>query len=134
MSNNLLDKNLTVTVGGEKRNLLMQYGLLDELLGIARTIEHVPLLAVDREQRYRVLNCVLAERSPEGVIIKQVEMFTLDIAAEDVHAIFAWVGAHVLDFFLTEVESTLKVHLPNEPRLKMMTTATSAFSLNGSPN
>ncbi|HQT79056.1 MAG TPA: hypothetical protein PLD10_18540 [Rhodopila sp.] len=106
----------TLQVGG--KSLFMSFGLLHELLTIVGDIPRVAIIAADDDLRKSVLNAVLAERDQTGAITTPANFFTLNITAEDVRKICAWVGEHCLDFFIGAIETAVEIHKPQEDRLK----------------
>lgn len=112
------DEILTVTEAGKPRELLMSFGLLHELLVAVGDIPTVSTLAIDPELRAGILNTVFALRNEVGVITSPITMFTLRVSSADVQRVMQWVADHVLDFFLTAIETNVKVHLDQADRLK----------------
>jgi hypothetical protein len=108
MSTNLPSELLEITMGDQKREVFMSYGLLNELLILVGSLERVGIIGVDPTLRNDILTCVLTERDANGKA--QPFSFTgIRLSAATVHTIIEWVGSHVIDFFLTQVENTLKV-------------------------
>lgn len=123
----MLVDTLDVTINGEPVELLMSWGLLNELVPLVRDLVNVGLIAIDTELRYGVMNCVLAKRDEKGKILEALDMYNLNIKVKDVQAIVMWVQEHLLDFFLGAIESATKAHLPHLDRISMRSGA-------GSPN
>lgn len=125
MSENTSD-HLNITYGGQPRELLMSFGLLNELLTVVNSLEGVAVIGVNHEMRQRVLGSVLSLRDKKGETTEPADLDKISTA--DAHRLFEWVGHHTLDFFLTEIETLVKVHQPQEQRMK----ATSVLSSTGS--
>lgn len=94
---------ITVNVGGTPRHLKMSYGLLTVLTQILGDLEAVAELSFDADLRSAVLGEILAERDEFGAIVSPVNLFMMEIDADDVVEILDWAGAHVADFLLKQM-------------------------------
>jgi hypothetical protein len=92
---------LTVTVDGQKREILMSYGLLNELSRHIQDPAQIPAIAVNADVRDTVLKAVLAGRKKSGKITTPVEdLDEIDISLADIELILGWVGEHLMGFFV----------------------------------
>lgn len=91
---------IKITVGEEERKIKMTYGLLDQLCNIAGEAEDALMFTLDKDLRAKALRLLLSDRDSDGVIKKDVNMFTLDVDPDQIEELLDWAGAHVLDFFL----------------------------------
>lgn len=117
-----MNDTLSITIDGQPRELFMSFGLLHELLRVVGDIKDVSVLAIDPDLREKVMVLVLSERDEKGKIAVEFPFYKAHIASADIHAIFSWVGAHVLDFFLTAMEQAVKIHEPAAERLHRVET------------
>ena len=107
----------------------MSYGLLNECLRIVGSIERVSIIGVNHELREAVMMTVLPKRDTDGQVIEKLNLFTLPVSQEDVHAVLEWVGAHVISFFMKQIKSVVRVHQPHQEELtKIMTDSMSSSS------
>ena len=109
--------HLSITRDGQPRELFMSFGLLHELLAVVGDIVEISAIAVNAPLRDAVLTSVLAERNEKGVIQGELNLFVMEIPRSDIQVILSWVAGHVLDFFLTAIEESLKTHNAQTARL-----------------
>jgi len=118
MSDNTPDDTLLITRDGKPTELLMSFGLLNELLVIVGDMTNIPLIAGSHDLRQTVLTSVLSPRDEKGLIAEPVFMFNLKVSAADVQRICKWVGEHCLDFFIETIENSVRTHQDQLPRLR----------------
>jgi hypothetical protein len=100
---------LHITLAGADRELLMSYGLLNELAKIVGSPEVAPSISIDEGLRQEVLAACLAERKPSGKILKPVpDMDDLEISIDDIESILDWATEHVLSFFVRSLGKMVK--------------------------
>ena len=117
MRENPLPDTLTIQVDGQARELFMSFGLLHELLRAVGDVSGASVIAIDADMREKVVVLVLSERDEKGRIVKEFPFYTSRVSTADMHEIFKWVGSHVLDFFLTAMETAVETHQPEQARL-----------------
>lgn len=104
-----MNDKLTINYEGEDRDLLMSYGLLNELVIIVGSPEVTPTIAVNPLMREDVLKACLAERKPSGKISKPIaDMDDINISIADVEKILEWASEHVLNFFVRSLGRMLR--------------------------
>jgi hypothetical protein len=96
---------ISVTVNGEAKEVLMSYGLLNQLVRTVGDLEQLGSMSIDPDVRDAILKQVLSERTRGGKITKEADLDDIEISVEDVEALLAWVGEHVLNFFLKALET-----------------------------
>ena len=104
-----LSSNFTLTRAGAPYHIKMTFGLLNVLVRTIGDIEAVAEVSFDQELRDLVLLQVFSDRDEEGEIVGDVNLFTLDVDADEVVELLAWVGAHVTDFLLKQMTNTKKL-------------------------
>lgn len=103
------EKTITFTpVGGEPRDVVMTYGLLNELVSKVADIDQVAKFFVDETTRNDVLTAVLSERSPSGKITTKITPENLAIELETVDEILSWAAGHVTGFFIRSLTNLAK--------------------------
>lgn len=107
------ENRLSVTVNGDKVDLLMSFGLLDKLLKIFTDFKPAENAAFDSDQRVEVIRTSLKRRGECGYTgftgSRDYDPDVDSISMKDVNAIFAWVLDHVTDFFLSQGETAKAV-------------------------
>jgi hypothetical protein len=94
------NETLEITVGDEKRELFMSFGLLNQLAKLIGSPDDVAQIYLNGELRDLVLACALAKRKKSGKIIEEVDVDDLEISTDDIEAILEWLGDHVMGFFV----------------------------------
>lgn len=113
-----LATKLDIKVGDEARTLKMPYGMLVELLRITGCgdVSQVGLLVTDLYARDLVIRRLLTPDLKEPMTDEKqlIPSFDLEISADTVDAIIAWVLEHLMDHFtraltvLQTVDATMK--------------------------
>jgi hypothetical protein len=104
-----MSDKLSITFEGSDRELLMSYGLLNELAKLVGSPEVAPSISIDEHLRQEVLAACLADRKPSGKITKAVaDMDDLDISIDDIESILDWATEHVLSFFVRSLGKMVK--------------------------
>ncbi|KQS84252.1 hypothetical protein [Rhizobium sp. Leaf383] len=100
---------LSIVFEGKDRELLMSYGLLNELAKLVGSPEVAPQISLDEGLREDVLGACLAYRKASGKILKKVEdMDDLDMSIDDIEAVLDWATEHVLSFFVRSLGKMVK--------------------------
>ena len=96
-----LKEKITITVDGKKRELFMSFGLLSELTRLAVSPDGSALFMLEPELRDKVRRSLLAERTPGGKIVTEIEdPDDLAVSIPDTERMLTWAMEHVLDFFV----------------------------------
>ncbi|MBD9544258.1 hypothetical protein IB276_32965 [Ensifer sp. ENS04] len=104
-----MSDKLSIIYEGNDRELLMSYGLLNELAKIVGSPEVAPSISIDESLRADVLAACLAERKPSGKVVKPVaDMDDLDISIDDIEKILDWATEAVLNFFVRSLGKMVK--------------------------
>jgi len=106
MSKAKLPDHFHLPVGDTTKTIKMTYGLLNEVTRTFGDIEAVAEISSDPALRAEVLNQLLAERDELGHITTPVNLFQLEVTADDVVDLIEWAGAHVTDFLLKQLVKT----------------------------
>jgi hypothetical protein len=109
---------LTISLDGEKRELFMSFGLLNELCRAIGNLEAAVQIPIDNELRDYTLLAVLSKRDDQGAVADggAVNLRTLEIEVQDAEDLLAWVSEHVTDFFLRTMERVVKTQKAQEGR------------------
>ncbi|MGO4302258.1 hypothetical protein [Cupriavidus sp. RAF12] len=99
-----MSDKIHITQNGERKELFMSFGLLNELCGIVQSPEGVAFIALDAFMRAAILKSVLSERTEDGMIEKEVNLNTLDVPVEDIERVLAWVEDRVMSFFMNALQ------------------------------
>lgn len=92
-------KTLTVTVDEQERELILTYGLQDQILRLVKDTNEIGNIFVDPDIRNALIEQVLAERTKSGKIILKKPYDEYDIEIEEVERILDWVVTIVTSFF-----------------------------------
>lgn len=104
-----MSDKLSITFEGADREILMSYGLLNELAKLVGSPEVAPSISIDENLREEVLKACLAERKPSGKIVKHVaDMDDLNMSIEHIEAVLDWATEHVLSFFVRSLGKMVK--------------------------
>lgn len=105
-----LEQTITVNVDGEDREILMSFGLLNELTALVADPGFVPRIMTDVDLRESILISALSERSKTGKITKELEDITdVDISMVDFERVLTWVMDHVMSFFIRSTQTIVRV-------------------------
>lgn len=111
------EDNLSIIYAGSERQLLMSFGLLNELMTHVGDLPRVQTIGVDGELRTLILESVFAGRGPKGEVTEPVSVNVLPISPKDAQRVLTWVAEHVIDFFLGAVEAAVATMAPHEARM-----------------
>lgn len=112
---------LSITFEGNDRDLLMSYGLLNELTKIVGSPEIAPQITVNHALREEILKAVLAERKPSGKIVKAIEdADDLDLSVEDAERVLDWATEAVLSFFVRSLDKMVRQAAENKDSLEAL--------------
>lgn len=100
--NKIADPTITVSIAGQDKEILMSWGLLDELTKLVKDLDQLGQFFSDPEMRDGVLSAVLSERTKQGKITKKLGVLDveLDDQLEAVDEILSWAASHVTAFFI----------------------------------
>lgn len=110
----MAEAKLSITTNDERgqkqhREVFMSYGLLNELIRVIGDPQRASTLELDADLAQFVLTIVLMPRTPTGKPAPEAENFELPgLEVEEAYRIFDWVKAHVLDFFVRRLRSSLQ--------------------------
>lgn len=105
-----MENTFDIRIGEEDREILMSFGLLNELTKLIGDPGTVAAVAINPELRDEVLRLVLAERKRSGKVIKPLEdVEDIDADYEDIERLLKWVMGHVLGFFVRLLQTTKEV-------------------------
>lgn len=108
-------KTLTVKVDGNEREILMSYGLQDQLLRLIRDTNEIGNIYADPDVRNAIIEQILAERSPSGKIINKRTFDDYILEVEDAETILAWAVDHITAFFIRVIGVLDKKMTPMAP-------------------
>jgi hypothetical protein len=91
---------LKVVVNGTEHELLMTFGLLNELANLLGANGQIVTAAVDPDSRMTVLCACLLKRGKAGFLEGEFNIEEIDINPDTVIEIIEWAQSHVIDFFL----------------------------------
>lgn len=110
-----------LTLGEETREIFMSYGLLSSLVSEIQVIDNITIIPFNTELRTNVLKLLLAERTSTGKLVTpldQVDPDDFPLTVETVEKLLAWVGEHVMGFFMRSLQQAgtlLKAHEAQMP-------------------
>lgn len=95
-------RKFTIKVNGEDQDIVMSYGLFNEISKVIPSPEQVPqLLVTDAMLRDYVVRRVLTGNKHVKSDEDLIDPFTLDIDPDDLEDLVAWVADHVMSFFIS---------------------------------
>lgn len=104
-----LDERITLQVNGEPREILMVYGLINELAHLVDSPENLAMMTVDHDLRDKMLLALLAERSDTGKVLKQSKsVYDYAVSIKEVDRLLTWAMLHVTSFFMQAVQRAHK--------------------------
>ncbi len=110
-----------IKVNGVDREILMSFGLLDQLSRIVEAPDNVGQVLLAPDLRQKVMVEVLAERKPSGKIIKAIDDFEdLDIEIDAAEALLDWSMEHLMDFFVRRLQKVADISLKNQERMNQV--------------
>jgi hypothetical protein len=86
------------------REILMSYGLLNELTKLAGDPNKAATLDLDPDLAMQVLLTVLTPRTTSG---KPEDFDMPELTPDEAYKVFDWAKAHLLDFFMKRLQSSL---------------------------
>lgn len=111
---NTPSKTITIKVDNNDRELFMSYGLLNELLRLIPDTNLIALVYTDPDIRNKIIEQVLADRSPTGKITTMRPFDMYIVEQEAVEEMLEWVVEHVTAFFIRVIAVlTKKVETPS---------------------
>lgn len=125
--------SFSVDLDGQSRSILMTFGLLDEISGLIGSAENVPLLALDRDTRNKMLRIMLSTRDDEGKIVKEFNPMTSLVSMATINELVSWSAEHVLSFFLTSLEGAARLAMENKDRMENLTASLTGSVTSTSP-
>lgn len=111
---------LKLTVNGEKRELFMSFGLLNEICRGVGDMQAAIQIPIDSQLRDYALLAVLSDRDAEGEVKVAANLRLLDISLDEVEDLLAWVSEHCVDFFLRTMERVVNAQKANEDRFNAL--------------
>lgn len=100
---------LVIKQNGADRTLFMSFGLLNELVKNAGSVEAVALFAVDPETSRIIRSAILAERKGGGKIVQPVDdPDEIDVSVEDTERMLKWAVDHTLGFYVRQMTMVAK--------------------------
>ena len=114
----MIEDKLTITVNGAPKQVFLPFGLLNEITKLVGSVDNLGYIMIDPQLREAVISELLAPRDEDGVITKPVNLIVTTISSPDVNTLLEWVSEHVLDFFLTALESSTRVGEKMGERMK----------------
>lgn len=101
------------------REIVMTFGLLNELSAIVQDPTRIGAMDLDPEIRAKVLDSIFAERTKSGRRKEPaVDIEDLDIPYTEFEKALDWAKEHVMGFFMRRMESTAKVADQTKERMK----------------
>lgn len=97
--------------------MLMTFGLLTRISTLVGSVEDIPQIFVQPTLQMEILQLLRAKRDEVGHILELPDPDTIDVSIDEVPAIIAWVGGHLIDFFLSGMELARKLEVENQGRL-----------------
>lgn len=111
---------LKITINGEKRELFMSFGLLNEICRGVGDINGAVAIPTNAELRDYSLMVVLSLRDEEGNVQTPANLRTLDIRIDEAESLIGWISEHATDFFLRTMERVVKAQTGNRDRFKQL--------------
>lgn len=128
----IAQSKITVTVNEETREILMSYGLVDELTRIVGNAESAPQMLLDPRVRNEVLEAIGAERTAGGrrkAPKEDAVEFDPGMSLDDANDVLDWALMHVTNFFMRQFKTTaatVEVHRAEIDRLNSSTSGSQA--------
>lgn len=121
---------IEVTVNAEKKTLRMPFARLNRVLVILESAENLPRLAFDTNVQEAVLCEVFTERAEDRktITFRPESLDEIEIDTDTTLKIFDWVGSHVNDFFIRQVENQVTQAGRYSPRLKSLHTTANGIA------
>jgi hypothetical protein len=89
------------------KDVLMSFGLLNDLTQLFGDPGRVAVLDFDPEMQDRALVLCLSERSARGRILKEYDLDNMpEFKPADAEAFFDWVKEHAVDFFIRRLKKS----------------------------
>lgn len=114
------ESNFEIEVNGEKKDIKMSFGLLNELCGMCGDVEDALLFGMNTELREEVLRLMLSSRDEQGRIKENINLNTLEVDPDAINELLDWAGGHVLDFFLKAAERAKTASLARKDRMEAL--------------
>lgn len=126
MSDNPIPRKFTVVVDDKPVEILMSYGVLNQLMGNFTTsnpdepVTPVEVAMLDSNVRAKVLAIVFSKHGEYG-LANGFNPMNNDIEPDELQKLFEWVAMHVSDFFLRTGETAKRLMEKNQARLNSLT-------------
>ncbi len=122
--------SIEVSVNGDKKSLRMPFARLNRILVILESAENLPKLAYDTNVQEAVLCEVFTERAEDRktITFRPESLDEIEIDTDTTLKIFDWVGSHVNDFFIRQVENQVSQAEKYSPRLKSLHTTANGIA------
>ena len=105
---NELKPAFSVTKDGEDFEVLMSFGLLNELTSLIGDPARCAAIYFNPVLREQVLVAVLSQRDKKGKIISPIENVTdVDVPLDQIEELIAWVVEHCLGFFARSLQRVM---------------------------
>lgn len=114
---------LNVEINGKPHQLVMTFGLLNEVLSIVGTLENVTAIALEPNTRKEILKAILVDRDENGNP-KEFSFSDTNMSTEDTLKILSWAMSHAMDFFMATVKLIQNLEGKYEGVLKDLTETT----------
>jgi hypothetical protein len=124
--NNSIPRKFTVVVDEKPVEILMSYGVLNQLMGNFTTsnpdepVTPVEVAMLDSNVRAKVLAIVFSRHGEYG-LADGFNPMNNDIEPDELQKLFEWVAMHVSDFFLRTGETAKRLMEKNQARLNSLT-------------
>jgi hypothetical protein len=111
----------TMRVDGEPKVIKMTYGLFNEIMVVVPSPEQIAdLLVTDAGLRDYVIRRMLTGNKPVLNESDLVQSFDIDVDITDLDNLVAWVGDHVMYFFMAAAQKTAKLGEKYKPSLTQL--------------
>lgn len=102
----MAENTLDITLNGEPASLFMSFGLLDKVVNLLGQTSSLVTGAIDPLLRGEILKACLKKRGKTGVIVGEVILDDIEIAAEDALKVIKWASEHAISFFIQAAEQS----------------------------
>jgi hypothetical protein len=103
-------RTFDITIGEEKTTLIMSYGLFNEIMKVIPSPEQITdLIVKDPYLRDYVIRRMLTGNKRVDKDEDLIDPFDLDLDIDQLDDLVAWVGEHILHFFMRSAAKTAKI-------------------------
>ena len=117
------EKTITLKVGDTEREVVMSYGLQDQLLRLIPDTNMIGNAYTDHDTRNSIIEQVLADRTKSGKIVVKRSFDDYEIELEEVEKLLGWVVDHLTAFFV-RVINQLEARIVAMPEQTLETPST----------